>query len=148
MVTWTADPGLSSVVPSDVTPVTLMGTVTVPGAAVDDTATARDVLALAPGASAADPEAGATVIPEPAGGAAAHRTVSGPAAMLLLASVTEPLPPGAASSDPGVTVEEIGDSIVTWRYEPGLSSVLPSGATPVTLIGTVTGPGTALDAAA
>src|ERR1700728_2612195 len=94
-VTWTAEPGLSRGVPCDVTPVTLIGTVTVPGAAADDTATVREALALPPGESAADPEAGVTVIPEPAGGAAAHCTVSGPAAMLLLASVTEPLPPGA-----------------------------------------------------
>ena len=68
--------------------------------------------------------------------------------MLLFASVTEPLPPGATSSDPGVTVEEIGDSIVTWRYDPGLSRVVPSGATAVTLTGTATVPGAALDATA
>src|SRR6202167_928623 len=114
MVTWTAEPGLSRVVPSDATPVTVIGTVSVPGAASDDTATVSDALSPPPAASAAEPEAGVTVIPEPAGGAAAHCRVSEPAAMLLFASVTEPLPPRATSSEPGVTVEEIGDSIATW----------------------------------
>src|ERR1700678_1863971 len=54
MVTWTAEPGLSRVVVSAVTPVTLIGTVTVPGAAPADTETVRDALALPPAATTAD----------------------------------------------------------------------------------------------
>src|SRR5580692_12349539 len=49
MVTWTAEPGLSRVVPSGVTAVTVTGTVTVPGAAPDATAIVRDTRSLAPG---------------------------------------------------------------------------------------------------
>src|ERR1700691_3067132 len=66
MVTWTAAPGLSSVVPPAVTPVTLIGTATVPGAAPAAAETVRDTLALPPGATAAEPDTGVTVIPESA----------------------------------------------------------------------------------